>query len=88
MTYMCRAIHYCQKIYLKACTTNISRYTKLTVLGFFSQPCLKKAKTEIELLTDGNMLLILDKGLRVGMYHNIHQYPKANDMYMKDLSKE
>ena len=42
----------------------------------------------MESLTDGNMLLILDKSLRVGMYHNIHQYAKANDMYMKDLSKE
>ena len=33
------------------------------------------------------MLLILEKGIRGGIYHSIHRYAKANNKYMKDYDK-
>ena len=33
------------------------------------------------------MLLIVEKGIRGGICHEIHWYPKANDKYMKDYDK-
>ena len=33
------------------------------------------------------MLLMLGKGIRVGICHTIHRYAKANINYMKDYDK-
>ena len=33
------------------------------------------------------MLLIVEKGIRGGIYHPIYQYAKANDKYMADYDK-
>ena len=33
------------------------------------------------------MLLIVEKGIRGGIYHPIYRYPKANDKYMADYDK-
>ena len=33
------------------------------------------------------MLLVLEKGIRGGIYHSIHRYAKANNKYMKDYDK-
>ena len=30
------------------------------------------------------MLLMVEKGIRGGICHTIHQYTKANNIYMKD----
>ena len=30
------------------------------------------------------MLLMVERGIRGGIYHSIYQYTKANDKYMKD----
>ena len=48
---------------------------------------LKKDKVKSDLLTDTNMLLMVEKGTRGGMFHPIHQYVKANNKYMKDYDK-
>ena len=34
------------------------------------------------------MLLMVKKKIRNGLYHSIKKYPKANNKYMKDKSKE
>ena len=47
----------------------------------------KKAKVKLALLTDINMLLMVEKGIRVGICHSIYQYTKANNKYMKDYDK-
>ena len=39
---------------------------------------LKKTKVELELLTDTDMLLMVEKEIRGGICHKIHQYGKAN----------
>ena len=43
---------------------------------------LKKNKVKLELLTD-DMLLMVEKEIRIGICHSIHCYAKANDKYIK-----
>ena len=45
------------------------------------QACLKKTGVELELLTDTDMLLMLENGIRGGICHAIHRY--ANNRYMQ-----
>ena len=54
------------------------------------QPYLKKIGVKLELLTDVDMLLMTEKGIRGGMCHAMNRYAKANSKYVKnyDLSKE
>ena len=43
---------------------------------------------ELELLTDVDMLLMVEKGIRGGICHAIFEYAKANNSYMKDYNKD
>ena len=56
--------------------------------GLAWQAALKKAKVNLELLIDINMLLIIEKDIREGICAAIHWYAKANkkdyDKNMKD----
>ena len=47
----------------------------------------KKAEVESDLLTDINMLLMVEKGIRGGMCNSICWYAKANNKYMKSYDK-
>ena len=46
---------------------------------------LKKARIKLELLTNVDMLIMVEKGIRGGICHAIHRYAKANDKN-KELS--
>ena len=48
----------------------------------------KKADVKLEFLTDGDMLLMVKKGIRGGICHAIRRYTKANNKYMKDYNKD
>ena len=48
---------------------------------------LRKTKVELQLLTDIDMLLMVEKRVRGGLCHSINRCAKANDKYMKDYDK-
>ena len=62
----------------------------LSAPGFSWQSYLKMTGVKLELLTDNNMLLLFERGIRAGMSNSIHHYAEANNKYMKnyDSTKE
>ena len=68
---------------LKVCELDPAHFLSLPGLAW--QACLKKTNIKLELLTD--MLLMVEEGIRGGIYHSIHRHAKANNKYMKDYDK-
>ena len=58
-------------------------YTWISMASLF-----KRTQVELELLTNVDMLLIVEKGIRGGICHAIHRYTKANNKYMKNYDKK
>ena len=92
MICMFRVIHYCLQMFfenfmcIKAYEINPAHF--LSAPGSAWQPCLKKTGMKLELLTDVDMLLMVEKGIRGGICHAIVRYAKANNKYMKDCNKD
>ena len=59
----------------------------LSVPGLAWQAALEKTEVKLELLTDIDMLLMVEKGIRGGICDIIHRYATANNKYMKDYDK-
>ena len=56
--------------------------------GLAWQACLQKTKAKLELITDYNMLLMVEKGIRSGICQATYRYTKANNKYMKNYDKK
>ena len=57
----------------------------LSAPGLAWQACLKKTEVKVELLTQNDMLFMIEKG--GGICHAIHRYAEANNKYMKNYDK-
>ena len=45
----------------------------------------KKTEVKLELLTDIDMLLMVEKEIRLGICHAVHRYQKANNKYKEKI---
>ena len=69
------------------------KYYKLEPCHYYTAPglawdaCLKLTKQELQLLTDYDMLMMFEKGIRGGISHISKRYAEANNKYMKDFDK-
>ena len=80
-------------MYLRTLEICVLKYTNLILQKFLSAPglalqaALKKTKAKLDLLTDIDMLLTVEKGIRGGICHSVYRYTKANNKHMKDYDK-
>ena len=59
----------------------------LSASGLAGQAALKKTEVKLELLTDIDMLLMVEKGITGRTCHAIQWYSPANNKYSKDYNK-
>ena len=59
----------------------------LSAPGLAWQACLKNTEVKLELLTDIDMLFMVEKGIRAGICQAVHRFAKANNEYMKSYHK-
>ena len=82
------AIHHYSLVFLETPEISLLKYMNcLSAPGLAWQACLKKTKVELELLANIDMLLMVEKGIRGGIYQGIHRYTKANKKYVKSYVK-
>ena len=59
----------------------------LSAPGLAWQACLKTTGAKLELITDVDMLLMIEKGITGGICHSVYRHAKANNKYMKIYDK-
>ena len=66
------------------------KHYELDPAHFYTSPglawkaCLKHTGIKLELLTNPDMLLMFERGIRGGITQSVHKYASANDKYMGD----
>ena len=80
--------HYYLQMYLKTLEICALKCMSLILITRISMASMsKKTNVKLELLTDYDMLSMVEEGIRGGMCHSIHRYAKANNKYMKNNDK-
>ena len=74
-----------RNICLKIFELDPANFLSATPLAWKS--VFKKSKAKLDLLTDIDMSLIVEKGIRGGICHSIYRYAKAKNKYMKDYNE-
>ena len=59
----------------------------LSLPGLTWQACLKKTNRKLELLTGYDILLMVEEGIRGGIFHSIHRQVRPNNRYMKNYGE-
>ena len=59
----------------------------LSAPGLAWQATFKKTKVKLDILTDINMLLTIEKGTKRGICHSVYQCAKSNEKHSKDYDK-
>ena len=78
--YTFKATHcYLRMSFRKACikTYELDPAHFISLPGLAWQAYLKKLGAELELLTDYDMLLMIEEGIRGGIRHAVHRYAKG-----------
>ena len=70
-----------QNLCLETYESNPARF--LTEAGLDWQAALKNTKVNLDLSTDFDKLLMVEKGIRGGKSNAIHRYAKINNKYAK-----
>ena len=73
------------KMCLKNYQSDPAQFLQATGLAW--QVALKKIERKLELLTDIDMLLIVEKSIIGEIFHAIHQYAKVNNKYISVYDK-
>ena len=87
MICMFKAIHY-QLMYLRTLEMCFEIF-ELDPAKFLSAPeaALKNTKVKLDLLTDMNLSLMVEKDIRGRIFHAIYRYAKANNKQLEDYYK-
>ena len=76
----------CKKICLEIYELDPTKFLLAPRLAW--QAVFKKTKVKSELLTDIDMILMVEKGIRGGLCHSINIYEKVNNEHMRDYDKK
>ena len=76
-----RNLETCLKIYI------LDHVRFISALRLAWNAALKGNKVKIDIFTDIDMLLMVEKGIRGWICKSIYRYAKANNKYMKDYDK-
>ena len=87
---MLKLIHCCLQMCLKTLQIEIFGLDPVYFVsapGLAWQVYLKRTEVKLELLTDYDMILMIEKGTRGGICQATRRYAKANNKYMKNYDK-
>ena len=89
MIYKFKVINICYLMYEETFKINTLKYINLTQLICTQIRMISSLKiiVHLERLVYPDMLLMVEKGIRWGVCHTIHQYAKANNNDIKNYGK-
>ena len=59
----------------------------MSARGLAGQACLKKTGVKLELITDYDMILMIEKGIRGGICQATNRHAKVNNKYIKNYDE-